>query len=230
MNARLLGLAAITAAALSVNVYAATALKTDNDKLSYTLGFQMGSGFKSQDMKLNPGAVEQGIQDGLSGATPAITTKQQQAVIMQMQKQAVAKAQAKMQTQSKGNISKGDAFLKANAKKPGVKTTANGLQYKIVTAGKGAKPGPTDKVTVKYTGKLLDGTVFDASSKHGGTASFQVNQVIPGWTQALQMMHTGATWELFIPASLAYGNTGVPGTIPPGSTLIFDVTLVSVDK
>lgn len=119
-------------------------------------------------------------------------------------------------------------FLAENAKKEGVETTASGLQYKILKAGEGAKPKETDNVTVQYEGRLTDGTVFDSSYKRGQPAQFRLNQVIQGWTEGLQLMQEGSTWELYIPASLAYGANGIPGVIPPNSPLIFKVELIKV--
>ena len=125
---------------------------------------------------------------------------------------------------------KSSDFLAANKNKPGVKTTANGLQYKILTQGKGEKPIDGNSVTVDYEGKLVDGSVFDSSYKRGEPATFPVNGVIPGWTEALKLMPVGSTWELFIPANLAYGEQGAPPSIGPNETLIFKVHLISVAK
>jgi FKBP-type peptidyl-prolyl cis-trans isomerase FklB len=122
----------------------------------------------------------------------------------------------------------GEMFLNANKKKPGVVTLADGLQYKIIKAGKGRKPTQTDAVTVNYEGKLVDGTVFDSSYKRGEPISFPVNGVIPGWTEALKLMPVGSTWELFIPSNLAYGENGAPPSIGPNETLIFKVELLAV--
>ena len=124
----------------------------------------------------------------------------------------------------------GDAFLEKNKKKPGVVTLSDGLQYKIIKAGKGAKPSANDTVTVEYVGKLVNGRVFDDSANHGGTVDFQVGQVIPGWTEALQLMPEGSTWEIYIPENLAYGDRGAPPAIGPNETLIFKVKLVKVQK
>jgi FKBP-type peptidyl-prolyl cis-trans isomerase FklB len=125
---------------------------------------------------------------------------------------------------------KGNAFLKENKSKPGVITLADGLQYKVIKAGHGTKPTDQDMVTVDYSGKLIDGTEFDSSSKHGGPAQFQVGQVIPGWVEALKLMPVGSTWELYIPSDLAYGSQGAPPSIGPNETLIFKVTLISAKK
>ncbi len=133
-----------------------------------------------------------------------------------------------MTNSSQQNIQEGDTFLKTNKTKQGVVTLADGLQYKILKEGNGAKPKATDVVTVEYTGSLVDGTVFDASSRHGGTASFPVNQVIPGWTEVLQLMPTGSTWEVYIPSELAYGSMGAPPLIGPNKTLIFKIKLVGI--
>lgn len=124
----------------------------------------------------------------------------------------------------------GDAFLATNKKKPGVVTLPDGLQYKILIEGKGPKPKETDTVTVHYAGTLIDGKEFDSSYKRGEPTSFPVNGVIPGWTEALQLMKVGSTWELYIPAALAYGNQGAPPSIGPNETLIFKVNLISINK
>ncbi len=124
------------------------------------------------------------------------------------------------------NKQEGESFLNTNKSKPGVQTTADGLQYKVIKAGKGSKPGINDTVMVDYEGKLINGHVFDSSSSHGGPASFTLGQVIPGWTEALQMMPVGSTWEIFIPANLAYGEHGAPPAIGPNETLIFKVKLI----
>lgn len=123
---------------------------------------------------------------------------------------------------------KGEAFLQENAKKEGVKTTASGLQYEVLTEGTGKKPGPTDTVRVHYRGTLLDGTEFDSSYKRGEPISFRLNQVIPGWTEGLQLMSEGSTYRLFIPSNLAYGPRGAGGVIGPDETLIFEVELLAV--
>jgi FKBP-type peptidyl-prolyl cis-trans isomerase FklB len=137
---------------------------------------------------------------------------------------------ATMDSSAVKNKQTGDAFLKANKTKPGVVALPDGLQYKVIKAGKGAKPSDTDVVTVQYEGRLIDGTVFDSSDKHGGSIDFPVGQVIPGWVEALKLMQPGATWELFIPSDLAYGEAGAPPAIGPNETLIFKVSLVNFKK
>ena len=132
-------------------------------------------------------------------------------------------------TEIKSNLELGREFLEENAKNDSVKVTESGLQYMVLKEGTGAKPGPTDQVTVHYTGRLIDGTVFDSSVERGEPATFAVGQVIPGWVEGLQMMNEGSAWRLFIPAELAYGSRGT-GPIQPNSTLIFDVQLIKVTK
>lgn len=138
--------------------------------------------------------------------------------------------QMQMQTTVDKNVSAGQAFLDANKAKPGVVTLPDGLQYKIIKQGTGPKPTATDTVTVNYAGKLIDGSEFDSSYKRGEPAKFPVNAVIQGWTEALQLMNTGSTWELYIPANLAYGTNGAPPVIGPNETLIFTVELLGVNK
>jgi FKBP-type peptidyl-prolyl cis-trans isomerase FklB len=150
-------------------------------------------------------------------------------VLNDFQKKMMAKRAEEMNKQAQENKAKGDAFLASNKSKPGVVVLPSGLQYKIITAGKGAKPSKEDTVTVDYTGKLINGTVFDSSEKTGKPATFKVTQVIPGWTEALQLMPAGSTWELYIPANLAYGERSVGGAIGPNETLIFNVHLISVE-
>ena len=148
------------------------------------------------------------------------TNTQQESIVMPTTPQPTAQQ----------NKSAGEAFLAENAKKPGVKTTADGLQYKIIHEGSGTPPTATDTVTVNYEGTLIDGTVFDSSYKRGQPATFPVNGVIKGWTEALQLMKPGATWMLYIPAKLAYGKQGAGSKIGPDETLIFKVDLLSVSK
>lgn len=128
------------------------------------------------------------------------------------------------------NLQEGDAFLKRNKTQPNVVTLPSGLQYKILLAGTGPKPTAQDAVTVAYEGKFIDGTTFDSSAQHGGTATFPVGQVIPGWTEALQLMPKGSSWEIYVPSDLAYGAAGAPPTIGPDKTLIFKITLIDIKK
>jgi FKBP-type peptidyl-prolyl cis-trans isomerase FklB len=223
----LLGLASLVCTSYAAS---STQLKTQTDKFSYVVGLNLGANFKSQGIQVNPNEVIKGLQDGMSGAKPLLTKAEQQQIMTQYQKMVMAKIQAKNKQEAGTNLAAGQKFLAANAKKSGVKTTKTGLQYKILKRGSGAKPSATDSVTVNYEGKLINGTVFDSSYKRGKPTTFNVNQVIPGWTQALQMMRPGATWMLYIPANLAYGANAMGSTIPANSALIFKVQLISVNK
>ncbi len=207
-----------------------TQLNTQTDKFSYVVGLNLGSNFKNQGIQVNPNQVIKGLQDGISGAKPLLTKAEQQKIMTQYQQMVMAKIQAKNKQVAGSNLAVGENFLTTNAKKPGVKTTKTGLQYSIIKPGSGAKPSATDSVTVNYEGKLINGTVFDSSYKRGTPTTFGVNQVIPGWTQALQMMRPGAIWMLYIPANLAYGSNAMGSSIPANSTLIFKVQLISVNK
>ncbi len=146
------------------------------------------------------------------------------------QNMTIADNGATMQSSNNSNLAAGQAFLAANANKPGVITLPDGLQYKVLTEGTGARPTGSDVVTVNYSGSLINGTEFDSSYKRGQPTSFPVNAVIPGWTEALQLMKTGSTWMLYIPASLAYGEQGAPPAIGPNETLIFKVDLLSITR
>lgn len=217
-------------AALSTTVFAAgVSLNSTTNKTSYAMGFETGSALKAHGADVNTQAFAAGMQDAISGKKAQMSQKDMQQVLAAFQKASIKKMQAHMKKAAATNASKGASFLAANAKKAGVITTKSGLQYKILTPGKGTSPKATDKVTVNYVGKLLNGKVFDSSYKRGVPATFPVNGVIPGWTEALQMMKPGATWVLWIPAKLAYGANGVPGVIPPNAVLNFKVNLIKVN-
>ncbi|MGE5809723.1 MAG: FKBP-type peptidyl-prolyl cis-trans isomerase [Nitrospirota bacterium] len=203
-----------------------TELKTDKDKLSYALGADMGSNLKKFEIDIDADLYVKGMKDALSGNV-LLTDQEIRTLIMALQKDVQTKQQEKMKAQAEKNKKDGEAFLAENKKKEGVKTLPSGLQYKVITEGKGASPKATDTVTVHYKGTLTDGTEFDSSYKRNAPATFPVNGVIKGWTEALQLMKEGSKWQLFIPANLAYGESGRPG-IPPNSVLIFDVELLKV--
>ena len=150
--------------------------------------------------------------------------------LVKFQKDMMTKSTAQFETKAKENLATGQAFLDANKNKPGVVSMPSGLQYKIITNGTGAKPTKSDTVTVEYTGRLISGEVFDSTEKAGKPATFQLMQVIPGWTEALQLMPVGSTWELYVPSNLAYGVRNVGGLIGPNETLIFSVHLISIEK
>ncbi len=193
------------------------------DKLSYALGLSMGQNFRGSGIKeLNIDDFAQGLRVVYEGAEKQMSYDEA--------KQVVTEFFTRLEQQgAEENERLGKEYLADNAKREGVHVTASGLQYQIIKEGTGAKPGPNDVVTVHYTGRLIDGSVFDSSVERGEPATFAVGQVIPGWVEGLQLMSEGAAWRLFIPSELAYGKHGT-GPIKPGSTLIFEVQLIKVDK
>ncbi len=210
-----------------VNAQGNQVLKDQKDKVSYIIGMDIGNNLKKQSMSVNPKILAKGIEDAVSGAKPLLTEQEVQETMMAFQKEMMAK-QAEV---AKKNKTEGEAFLAENKKKEGVKTLPSGLQYKVMKAGTGKKPKASDTVTVNYRGTLINGTEFDSSYKRGQPATFQVSGVIPGWTEALQLMEQGAKWQLFIPSNLAYGERGAPGgLIGPNATLIFEVELISIQE
>jgi len=199
-------------------------LTNPKQKTSYAVGLDLAAKLNRQELDLDAKAIAAGIADGFAGK-PALTEEEQKAAIMDLQKSAMEKQRAAVGT----NLKAGEAFLTENAKKEGVKVTASGLQYKVIKSGTGPSPKMTDVVKVHYHGTLIDGTVFDSSVRRNTPATFPVNGVIPGWTEALQLMKVGDKWKLFIPAKLAYGENG-PGPIGPNSVLIFEVELLGIEK
>lgn len=214
-------------------VWAATdaaTLSTDTEKLSYSIGVDLGKNIKKQGIDIDVPALSKGIQDAMSGVSLQMTDTEMKDTLMKFQKDLMAKRAAQYEKIASDNKAKGDAFLNENRTKEGVVALPSGLQYKIIKAGTGNKPKKDDTVTVEYTGKLINGDVFDSTDKTGKPATFQLSQVIPGWTEALQLMPVGSTWELYVPANLAYGARNVGGMIGPNETLIFTVHLISIDK
>ncbi|MBV8899947.1 MAG: FKBP-type peptidyl-prolyl cis-trans isomerase [Verrucomicrobia bacterium] len=216
---------------------AASNLKDDKDKLSYSLGVDIARTLQRLDVDLNQQALTQGLSDTLAKKPPALNDQEIQQTLQNFQKQLIQKQQAAMakkQTEMKDlaekNKAEGKKFLDENAKKPGVKTLPDGLQYKVEKEGTGPKPKETDVVETNYRGTLTNGQEFDSSEKNGGPVSFPVNGVIKGWTEALKLMPVGSKWKLYIPSELAYGDEGAGDTIQPGSTLVFDVELLGIKK
>ena len=200
---------------------------TNLQKISYAMGYQV-SGQMPPEVDVN--AFSAGIRDAKAKKQPQLTDEQVGEAFMAYQQEQQAKLQpaAEEQTMSDTKNSADQAFLVENAKKPGVVTTASGLQYEVLEQGTGAKPKATDEVKVHYEGKLINGTVFDSSLARGEPLTFGLSQVIPGWTEGLQLMQEGGKYRFFIPANLAYGSQNM-GSIPPNSTLIFEVTLIKVN-
>jgi FKBP-type peptidyl-prolyl cis-trans isomerase len=186
-------------------------IKTFEDSVSYSYGVQLAESLKQVDENMDVAMVAKGLIEAFDSATQIPLNETNQLI-------------------QKKEMSAGNEFLEENKKKEGVQVTSSGLQYLVNVEGTGATPGATDKVTVHYTGKLIDGTVFDSSVQRGEPIQFGVNQVIPGWTEGLQLMKEGAKYTLTIPSELGYGARGAGGVIPPNSILVFDVELISVDK
>lgn len=201
------------------------------DKLSYALGMSMGHNFKGTGIKtLNSADFAAGVASVYDGVKPEMTFDEAKRIVNEYFAKLEAEMQAEAAKQGEVNRKNGEAFLSENAKRKGIKVTESGLQYEVLVSGKGDSPKASDNVEVHYTGKLIDGTVFDSSVERGVPASFGVTQVIPGWVEALQLMHEGDKWRLYIPSNLAYGPNGAGGVIGPNMTLIFDVELLRVIK
>lgn len=203
-------------------------IKTDKEKLSYSLGYDLGQEMKKIDVSIDDATFFKGFKDSLSGAKPALTEKEMVDTMQAFQADMQKKQQEKMKVVAEKNKKDAEAFLAQNKTKEGVKTTASGLQYKVVKEGTGESPKITDTVEVNYKGTLLDGTEFDSSYKRGQPAVFPIRGVIPGWTEALQLMKPGAKFQLFIPPALAYGERPAGPVIGPNSLLIFEVELLAI--
>ena len=218
---------------LLASVCAAAATKTElkdlKDRVSYSIGMNIGRDFKMQKLDINPDLVAQGIKDEMSGKV-LMTQEDVKKALDEFKTQMRAKNEARMKELATKNKKEGEAFLAKNKKEKGVVTLPDGLQYKIIKKGTGPSPTKDDTVTVNYRGTLVDGTEFDSSYKRGEPATFPVKGVIPGWTEALPLMKEGAKWRLFIPASLAYGERGAGNVIGPNAVLVFDVELLKVHK
>ncbi len=214
-------------------------LKTEKEKLSYSIGISIGTGLgmtiKRQGVDVDADLLAEGFKTALKGETPILSQEEVNTILanfkskeMAKQKEMMAKQEAEQKKLAEKNLKEGTDFLAANAKKEGVKVLPSGLQYKIIKEGTGKTPTKESKVTVDYKGTLIDGTVFDSSYERGKPVAFKVDGVIPGWTEGLQLMKEGAKYQFFIPSKLAYGENG-SGPIPPNAALIFDVELKKVE-
>ena len=202
-------------------------LKDRKDKESYSLGYQFGQSLKIQGVEINLDVYLSGIKDFLDGKQPAMTPEEIRTTISELQQKIMALREKELKDLAEKNLGPSMTFLEENKKKEGIKVLPSGLQYKVLTEGSGKTPKATDSVTVNYIGTLINGTEFDNSYRRGQPVTFQANAVIPGWVEALQLMKEGSKWQLFIPPALAYGERGM-GPVPPNSTLIFEVELISV--
>jgi FKBP-type peptidyl-prolyl cis-trans isomerase FklB len=220
---KFVGIAALAVLLMSCqgNTQNKSELKTPKDTVSYGIGLNIGKNFKAQSIEVNPDLLLQGIKDQMAGGKTLITEEQAQSAIMAMQHEGMSKLLEKNKKDS-------EAFLAENKKKDGVKTTASGLQYKIITEGTGPKPKADQKVSINYRGTLIDGTEFDSSFKRGQPAELVVNQFVKGFSEALQMMSVGSKYEVYIPAELAYGERGAGGAVPPNAATIFTIELLAI--
>ncbi|MCV6626747.1 MAG: FKBP-type peptidyl-prolyl cis-trans isomerase [Cellvibrionaceae bacterium] len=239
-----LPLAAITAASLLVlgcndkaeQPAPELVLDTMDKKVSYILGYDIANRFKQDDMALDAAAISAAVEDIAAGKESRISEEEMQQVMAQFQEKQMAKqheaieaARVESEKAGKENLEKGQAFLAENGKREGVTTTESGLQYEVISAGTGPKPTAEDSVQVHYTGTLIDGEKFDSSVDRGEPTTFGVTQVIPGWTEVLQLMEEGAKWKVYIPSELAYGPGGTGGVIGPNATLVFEIELLKVN-
>ena len=206
-----------------------TVLKTDKDKLSYALGMDIGGSLKSQSIEIDPDKFAQGVKDMVEDNKALLTNEEFQATMTKFQQEMTAKQAEQGKAIGENNKAEGEAFLAENRKKEGVITTESGLQYIVLEEGSGDSPKATDTVSVHYKGSLINGTEFDSSYSRNQPASFPVNGVIPGWTEALQLMKPGAKWKVFLPSDIAYGEKGAGQQIGPNATLIFEVELLSIN-
>ena len=221
--------AAPAAVAAAPTATEANALTNDDSKVAYSLGFVFGKNNAAAIENLDIEKFVSGFKDGYGGKQGLLSEDDIKKVLTDYKERRMAQAQEEFQKQGEENKTKGATFLVENAKKAGVVTTATGLQYEVLTEGTGKKPKATDNVEVHYEGKLTDGTVFDSSIARGQPAAFRLDQVIPGWTEGVQLMKEGGKTRFTIPANLAYGEMGA-GTIPPNSVLIFEVELLKITK
>lgn len=206
-----------------------TQLKDKTDKISYSIGMDVGKSIDKQGIQINPEAFVQGLKDA-KGKNSLMTEDEMRQILLSLQTEIMERQKKLARELAEKNLAAGEKFLADNKKKQDIKTLPSGLQYKIIKEGNGPTPKATDTVTTHYQGKLIDGTEFDSSYKRGEPAKFTVNGVIPGWTEALQLMKTGSKWEIYVPAKLAYGEHGIGQVIGPNSTLIFDLELLSIEK
>ena len=223
-------LAVATLVACCANAQPKMELKDLRQKASYSIGADIASNMKKQEIDIDVKSLTAGFSDAFAGGKMILTDAEMKEVITQFRTELMAKMETKQKSAGDKNVKDGEAFLAANAKKDGVKVTASGLQYKVMKAGKGAKsPKATDTVKVHYHGTLIDGSVFDSSVERGEPISFPLNGVIPGWTEGVQLMKEGDKFQFTIPSKLAYGEQGAGGKIGPNSTLVFEVELLAIE-
>jgi|YelNatPaOPRAMG01_1025707.scaffolds.fasta_scaffold37033_1 FKBP-type peptidyl-prolyl cis-trans isomerase FklB len=227
MKAKIIVCVGLAILAGSISAQDKLNLQDKKQRISYSIGADIGNNFKRNDIEVDVKALAAGMADALAGKT-ALTDAEIRDTIAAFRTEMMEKFQKKQEELAQKNLKEGEEFLAANAKKEGVKVTKSGLQYQVIKSGKGKTPKATDSVKAHYHGTLIDGTVFDSSVERNEPAVFPVSGVIPGWTEALQMMKEGDKWKVFIPAKLAYGERGAGQKIPPNSVLVFEIELLEV--
>lgn len=213
---------------VTVSVSMAATPETDAEKVGYAIGMNIGLSMKMQQLEVDPDQVAAGFIAAFKGEPTLLSEEQMAEILMAFQQQMQDREMQLMAAESARNVEESRIYLEQNSKKEGVVTTESGLQYRVLAAGDGASPRENSVVDVHYRGKLVDGTEFDSSYSRGEPATFPVGNVIPGWTEALQLMQEGDKWEITIPAELAYADQGAPPVIPPSAALIFEVELLKV--
>jgi FKBP-type peptidyl-prolyl cis-trans isomerase len=211
----------------------APAITDKKDKISYSMGYNIGNSWKRQGIEptdVNLEILAKGLKDATAGDPSVVSETENRELLNAFQTELRTRREEKRKEMGEANKKQAEAFLSENKNKPGVQTLPSGLQYKVLTEGNGPKPTTNDTVSVHYRGTLIDGTEFDSSAKRGQPATFKVTGVIKGWTEALQLMPVGSKWQVFIPAELAYGERGSGTVIGPNATLIFDVELLSIQS
>jgi FKBP-type peptidyl-prolyl cis-trans isomerase FklB len=206
----------------------APGLGDENQKLSYSVGYQVGGDFRRQGMRIDPELVVKGVLDALADTEPLMAPAEMQRTLTELKQQAATTEKRQREERARKNLAEGHAFLAENGKKNGVRTLPSGLQYQVVSEGEGDSPAATDTVTIQYRGTLIDGTEFDSSYGRGQPASFPLDRVIRGWSEGLRLMRPGAKYRFYIPPELAYGEDGAGTGIGPNATLLFEVELLSI--
>lgn len=224
------GLASIPLALNAADTAAEGAYTTTKDKVSYSIGLDLGAYLTSMKGKVDFDILKQGLDDGFSGAEPKLSKEEMTAAQEEFAATLQAEQAAQIEEMKEKNSAAGQAYLEENKNKEGVMVTESGLQYEVITAGEGEMPSADDTVKVDYVGTLIDGTEFDSSIERGEPVTFPVGQVIPGWTEALQQMKVGGKHRVVIPAALAYGEAGAPPVIEPNSVLVFEIELLAIEE
>jgi FKBP-type peptidyl-prolyl cis-trans isomerase len=226
--ARILAGSVLAASVSTAAIAADDELDTPEERLSYTIGMDIGSSLSQQDMELDLDLLVEALRASYAGEETRLTREEALAEREAFMEQRQQQMQAQRAEEADQNLQAGQAFLEQNRDREGVMETESGLQYRVIEEGEGESPAAEDRVTVHYKGTLIDGTEFDSSYDRGEPATFALDRVIPGWTEGLQLMKEGAKYEFFIPSDLAYGEQGRPGPIGPNATLIFEVELLEV--